>query len=265
MYSKFQLSLKFYAYYFTALNGKGHGIHSPFIFNFINHVLIDKRIFYAYQQIEKERQTLLKNFTQLNITDFGAGSRVLKQTGRSVSAIAKSSLKQKKFGQLLFRMVNYYKPVNILEIGTSLGISTSYLAYANTQSKVITLEGSDAIAKEARKIFETLHLKNIELIEGNFADTLQPVLQSLQTIDLAFIDGNHSLQPTIDYFLQILNKSNNNTIIIADDIHWSKEMEQAWHFIKQHEAVTATIDLFSLGIIFLRKEFAQKQHFTIRF
>ena len=108
-------------------------------------------------------------------------------------------------------------------------------------------------------------MKNIEVVEGNFDTTLPIALSQLSTIDFAFLDGNHRYQPTINYFNQVLAKSNEYTIIILDDVHWSKQMEKAWNEVKQHPQVTLTIDLFFIGIVLLRKEFKVKQHFVIRF
>lgn len=208
---------------------------------------------------------MLKDETVIPITDFGAGSRLNLSQERKVSAIAKSSLKPKKYSQLLFRMVNYFQPSFVLELGTSLGITSSYLASGNNNAKVITMEGSPHVAAIARKNFEWLQLKNISVIEGNFDETLPKLISSTQTADFVFIDGNHRKEPTIRYFEQLLPKISNNSIFIFDDIHWSKEMEEAWETIKQHNAVTLSIDLFFIGIIFFRKEQKEKQHFTIRF
>lgn len=208
---------------------------------------------------------MLKDETVIPITDFGAGSRLNLSQERKVSAIAKSSLKPKKYSQLLFRMVNYFQPSFVLELGTSLGITSSYLASGNNNAKVITMEGSPHVAAIARKNFEWLQLKNISVIEGNFDETLPKLISSTQTADFVFIDGNHRKEPTIRYFEQLLPKISSNSIFIFDDIHWSKEMEEAWETIKQHDAVTLSIDLFFIGIIFFRKEQKEKQHFTIRF
>jgi len=260
------MALKFIRYYFTAMNGRGHGMHSPFVFEFITNVLNDGRHFYAYQQIEKIRQSLLADTRLLTIEDFGAGSRVIKNNTRTVSSIARSSVKPKKFSRLLFRMVDFYQPKIILELGTSLGITTAYLASANPNATVITMEGAAPVAAVANENFSKLHLHNIQLAEGNFNTTLPPVISHLPApVGLAFIDGNHRYQPTINYFEQILTKSNGFTIIILDDIHWSKEMEQAWQYVQQHTQVTTTIDLFFIGIVLLRNEFKAKQHFSIRF
>ncbi len=265
MYSKTQLVLKYLNYYLKASNSKGHGMHSPFVFELIEEVLNDKRNFYAYDSIERIRQSLLFNQNKLSVVDFGAGSRVIKNKERTVASIARSSLKPKKYSQLLFRMVDHYQPKTIVELGTSFGITTSYLASAKPDANIITLEGASAVAKIAKENFSKLKLNNIEMIEGNFDDTLFSILSNLSMIDFVFIDGNHRYQPTINYFEQILAKSNNYSIIILDDIHWSKEMEAAWQQIQNHSSITMTIDLFFIGIVLLRDEFKVKQHFSVRF
>nr|AIA13261.1 Methyltransferase domain protein [uncultured bacterium] len=265
MYSPVTLILKYLRYYLTASNGKGHGVHSPFVFNFITKILNDTRKPGVFNKIEQVRKALLRNTSLLTIKDFGAGSAVAKANRRSIRQIATSSLKPKKFGQLFFRMVQYYKPFTIVELGTSLGITASYFAAANPTSKVYTLEGSESVANVAHENFQQLGISNISLIRGNFNDTLPVLLQRLNAIDLAFIDGNHRRQPTINYFEQLLKKADENSVFIFDDIHWSREMEEAWQYIQQHPSVTLSIDLFFIGIIFFRKEQKVQQHFTVRF
>ncbi|HEX7902608.1 MAG TPA: class I SAM-dependent methyltransferase [Chitinophagaceae bacterium] len=265
MYSAFQLTTKYLQYYLTASNGKGHGIHSPFIFHFITQILNDKQPYDAYEKVEGLRTKLLKDQTLLTIKDMGAGSSVSKTNHRTIASIAKNAAKPKKFGQLLFRMVNYYQPQNILELGTSLGITTSYLSFAKPGATLITLEGAAEIAAVARKNFETLELQHISIIEGNFDNTLATVINGLPSVDFAFIDGNHRREPTERYFHQLLPKIGNDAILIFDDIHWSREMEEAWETIKNHSSVRCTVDLFFIGIVFFRREFTEKQHFVIRF
>lgn len=266
MYSPVQLAVRYLRYYITASNGNGHGVHSPFVYDFIVKVLNDDRTFYVFADIEAQREEMLHNATVITIEDFGAGSRVKKSNERSISAIAGSSLKPKKYGQLLFRMVNYFDPATILEMGTSLGITSSYLAAAKADAALITMEGSAAIAGIAKKHFAHIGLKNIEQVVGNFNDTLAPTLNQLNSpLDFIFIDGNHRYEPTMRYFEQLLPHTNENTVIVFDDVHWSAEMEQAWGAAKAHPAVTLTIDLFFVGLVFFRKENKAKQHFTVRF
>jgi predicted O-methyltransferase YrrM len=265
MYSPFRLALKYLQYYSTALNGKGHGVHSPFVFEFITKVLNDTRQFYAYNNIEDIRNDLLLDKRTLTIEDYGAGSNITKSNERAVSDIARSVLKPRKFAQLLFRIVDYYHLGNIVELGTSLGITTSYLASGNALGKVYTFEGARQIANVARDNFRQLTLNNIEVVEGNFDETLPLKLRDINSIDLAFIDGNHRKAPTLSYFHQLLSKAHPNSIFVFDDIHWSKEMEEAWRQIQQHSAVTLTIDLFFIGIVFFRAEQKVSQHFSVRF
>jgi predicted O-methyltransferase YrrM len=265
LYSRFQLARKYLHYYLTASNGKGHGIHSPFVFDFIKNVLNDKQSYPDYLSIEKIRKQLLADSSVIEVEDFGAGSSVIKTNKRVVSAITASSLKPKKYAQLLYRIVQYYKPEIIVELGTSFGITTAYLASANAASKVFTCEGSGAIASIAKQNFAALQLNNVQLTEGNFAKTLSPLLSNLTKINFAFVDGNHRKEPTVNYFNQLLNHSTPATILVFDDIHWSAEMEEAWTTIKEHPAVTLTIDLFFVSIVFLNPDINHKQHFTIRF
>ena len=231
MYSPVKIGLKYARYFITAANGKGHGVHSPFVFNFITKVLIDRNKPAIFDNIEAVRKELLMNNDVLTIEDFGAGSTVSKSNERKVRDIAVSALKPPKFGQLFYRIVAYYKPATILELGTSLGISTSYFAAANN-AKVYTFEGATSIANVARKTFDKNSLSNIRLVEGNFDITLPKILPNIKTIDLAYVDGNHRKEPTINYFHQLLTKAHEHSIFIFDDIHWSKEMEEAWEYIK---------------------------------
>jgi predicted O-methyltransferase YrrM len=265
MYSKPQLLLKYLQYYFTASNGKGHGMHSPFVFEFITRVLNDKNNYPAYQKVENLRKQLLSDSRLFVVEDFGAGGQFLEKYEISIESIARNSAKSKKYGQLLFRMIKHYQPETILELGASLGITTSYLSLAKQDSKLITMEGAKEIAGVARRNFKTLDIDNIKLIEGNFDDTLTSVVRGLSTVDFAFIDGNHRNEPTERYFKELLTKINNTSILVFDDIHWSSEMEAAWDTIKNDPAVTCSIDLFFLGIVFFRKEFKEKQHFRVRF
>lgn len=265
MYSTFQLASKYIKYFFTASNGKGHGVHSPFVFDFITKVMNDRTKRGAYDTVEGLRKQLLLNDTILKIEDYGAGSTVSKSNERKVKDIARSALKPAKFGQLFYRVVEYYKPQTILELGTSLGVTTSYLASANATAKVYSCEGAREIAAVARKNFEKASLLNIEVVEGNFDETLSPALSKIEGIDLAYVDGNHRKDPTMNYFQQLLGKSHENSIFIFDDIHWSKDMEEAWKYIQVHPSVTLTLDLFFIGFVFFRKEQKVQQHFTIRF
>ena len=162
-------------------------------------------------------------------------------------------------------MAQYYKPATIVELGTSFGITSSYLSCGNKNAKLYTFEGSGNIAAIAKKTFASLQVTNIEMIEGDFSKTLPSFFSKITRVDFAFIDGNHRKDPTLQYFQRLLDHSIPNTIFVMDDIHWSAGMEAAWLFIRQHPAVTSTIDLFFIGLVFINPDFKVKQHLTIRF
>jgi len=265
VYSSFQLTKKYLHYYLTAYNSKGHGMHSPFVFQYILNVLNNRKGYTPPAEIEVVRQHLLRDKRKLFIEDLGAGSRTGVAKSRSVQQLARSAVKSAKYSQLLYRLVSHYRPKKIIELGTSLGITTAYLAKANPTAQITTIEGSFEIASIAAEILGQSEFKNVEQVIGNFDEQLPLVLEKVPYIDLAYIDGNHRYQPTINYFHQFLEKHHNDTIMIFDDIHWSAEMEEAWEEIKQHEAVHCSIDIFFLGFVFFRNEFKEPQHFTVRF
>lgn len=240
-----------------------YGIHSPFVFEFTQKIVDDNRQFYAFPALETLRAYLLKDTRKIEVTDFGAGSRLQLGNQRSVKSIAKSSLTSPLYCQMLFRMLLLYKPQTVLEMGTSLGLSTLYLSMGASSSTIITLEGCPNIAQVARENFRRLEAKNITIKTGHFDQTLSPTLNNLESLDFAFIDGNHRKAPTLSYFEQCLEKMHEQSILVFDDIHWSDEMEAAWESIKKHPEVTTTIDLFFMGVVFLRKDFKEQQHFKI--
>ncbi|MDX5435929.1 MAG: class I SAM-dependent methyltransferase, partial [Pontibacter sp.] len=238
------------------------GVHSPFMFELYHHVLHHTGHFPAYERVEELRDRLLEDERQLQVTDFGAGSRSINYKTRKVKDIARTSAKPAKYGQLLFRLVNYFQPKTILELGTSLGLSTSYLAEARRKGQIYTFEGCPNIASTARDSFRYLKLNNIQLIEGNLDETLQHQLDHIERLDFAYPDGNHRYEPTLRYFEQCLNKSHEGTLLVIDDIYWSGEMKKAWKEIKRHPRVRQTVDLYFLGLVFFRQQ-QPKEHFTL--
>ena len=265
MYSSSQIFAKYIRYYFKALNGKGHGIHSPFVYEWVNKIQNDHIRYQDYENIEYRRKELLTNHSEIQVEDFGAGSAQLKSKARKVSDIAKKSLKSPKYGQLLYRCILWFKPIVIFDLGTSLGITTAYLAKANPGGRVITFEGSGEVLKIASDQFEKLGLTNIKQFPGNMDQTLNMALGGVDIIDFAFIDGNHRKEAVLSYFNLLMGKAGPATIIVLDDIHWSPDMEEAWETIKADNRVKLSIDLFFMGIVFFREEFLVKQDFTIRF
>ena len=257
-----QLIFRYIKYLFRAKSK--YSAQAPFLYELITQVINKRTDDNSCKKIEALRKELCKQKGTIKITDFGAGSTINNSKKRKVKDVAKNSAKNAKFGKLLYRIIQFYKPKNIIELGTSLGISTSYLAKADTNAQVFTFEGCPETAKIAKENFKKQNIKNTSITLGDFNLTLNEKLKEIKTIDLAFIDGNHQEKPTIDYFEKCLKYANNNTIFIFDDIHWSDGMENAWNYIKADTNTTLTIDLFFIGIVFVKSELS-KENFTIRF
>lgn len=266
--NKTNLILNYFNYFIKAKNQ--HGIHSPFVYELYNNVINDQTPFYIFKDIESIRAKLLLTNMEIEINDFGAGSTVNKSIPhqvrdlRNISDIAKNSLKAPKYAQLLFRLVNRFKPTNVLELGTSLGVSTLYLAGSNSKTQVTTVEGCPNISKVAKINFDKLGLKNIKLVNQPFEAFLPNYLKTVSSLDFVFFDGNHTKEATINYFNWCVEKTNQQTVFVFDDIYWSKGMNEAWEELKKHQKITTTIDLFAVGIVFFNTDLS-KENFVLRY
>lgn len=240
-----------------------HGVHSPFVFSLTTKCFYDKKPKPEYSILKSYRQKLLDNKNTIEVTDFGAGSRVFKTNKRQVSKIAQTAGISKKRAELLFRVVNYFQPKSILEIGTSLGLATSALSLGNQSAEIITLEGCQETTKIAQENFNNFGLTNIYSIVTEFETHLKNDSRKSKTYDLIYFDGNHRKEATLKYFELLLPTITNDSVWIFDDIHWSSEMERAWETIKKNPKVTLTIDTFQWGFLFFRKE-QEKEHFFLR-
>jgi len=237
-------------------------VHSPFVFDLITkclHKKISTNCNHLFLDYKKE---LFKNTSTINVTDYGAGSKVFSSNKRQVSKIAKNAGISNKRAKLLMNLMQYYKPTSVLEIGTSLGLSTAALSISLPNSSITTLEGCKETAKIAMDLFNKYQFKNTKLIIGNFDETLAKQLNE-NTFDFIYFDGNHTKKATLEYFKLSLSSIHNDSFFLFDDIYWNYEMKQAWEEIKKHPSVTITVDTYQWGIVFFRKE-QQKEHFTIR-
>ncbi|HEU4790313.1 MAG TPA: class I SAM-dependent methyltransferase [Flavobacterium sp.] len=240
-----------------------HAVHSPFVFSLLTKCFYNKEFKSEYNVLKNYRNGLLLNKNTIDVTDFGAGSRVFKSNTRQIAQITKTAGISPKRAQLLFRIVNYFKPESILEIGTSLGLATSALSLGNPKASIITLEGCPETAKQAQLQLQKFNCNNVELIVTEFSSYLKNNQPSTINHQLIYFDGNHSKKATLEYFELLLPTITNETVWIFDDIHWSSEMEEAWEIIKNNPKVTVSIDTFQWGLVFFRYE-QPKQHFVIR-
>jgi len=240
-----------------------HGIHSPFIFDLVTKCFYDRSRYVEYALLDAYRKSLLANHGTISVTDFGAGSRVFDSNERKISDIAKNAGISQKRAELLFRTVRYFKPKNILEIGTSLGLATSALALGNPSAAVLSLEGCQETASEAGRNLSASGLSDVEIRIGEFRSALAEINRQRVKYDLIYFDGNHQKDATLSYFETLLSSAHNDSVWIFDDIHWSEGMKEAWKEIQNHPLVTVTIDTFQWGFVFFRKE-QEKENFTVR-
>lgn len=261
-----------------------HGVHSPFVYDLVTKCFYDKTNYPEYEILKNYRKSLLENKNSIEVTDFGAGSRVFKSNKREISKIAQTAGISSKNAELLFRIVRYFQPKSVLEIGTSLGLATSALslgleaetnrAKLNQNAKIITLEGCPNTQRQAQVQLQeqfqrqiqgqksNSKFQNIEFLNTEFSSYLKNCQLISENCQLIYFDGNHSKKATLEYFEALLPTISNDSVWIFDDIHWSIEMENAWEIIKNHEKVTVTIDTFQWGIVFFRTE-QKKEHFII--
>lgn len=252
---------KFIQYKLTS--GNPHNVHSPFVFELLNNVILDTTPYYCYEPIEAVRSKMLLDNRSIQVQDFGTGNHSTNST-KKISDIAIGSLQQKKYAQLIFRLINNLRAITILELGTSLGITTLYLAMAAKKNTVISLEGSNQIAGIAQENFDHLRIENIELMKGPFDQTLPLALLKIKSADFIYFDGNHTKDATLNYFNLCLQHKSENSVFVFDDIHWSKEMNHAWKEIYHHPEVSISIDLFKIGIVFF-KSGIPKQHYRLNY
>ena len=247
---------------FLSKSTNQHGVHSPFVFDLVTKCFYDMSNYADYELIKEYKSKLLANKATITISDFGAGSRVFKSNERQISQIAKTAGISFNRAKLLYRLIKYFEPKNILEIGTSLGIATSAMAFANKTSAITTVEGCSETLSVAEEKFQEFGLNNVNAVCSQFENYFQQLDGS--KYDFIYFDGNHTKEATLSYFNALLKTTNNETCWIFDDIHWSSEMSEAWEEIKKHPLVTVTIDTFQWGFVFFRQE-QQKEDFVIRY
>ncbi|MFN7116974.1 MAG: O-methyltransferase [Saprospiraceae bacterium] len=240
-----------------------YDVHSPFVADLVQAVVEDTRHFYAFSEIEALRAQLLQNETPLKIKDYGAGSQVNPDSIRTIADLAKNAAIPAEVGRQLFRLVHFCKPQLILELGTSLGISTLYLSAGARNAQVITVEGSPEVAAQAKHHFNILNKPNIISQQAEFQAILPEILPNINKLDFLFLDGDHREAATWAYFEACLKVAHDNSVFVIADIHWSEEMERVWQRLQAHPRVTLSVDLFHLGLLFFRKENTEKEHFTI--
>lgn len=243
-----------------------YSTHSPFVYEFVETVLKDKTIRREFDKLNSYKKKTFNSRSQVETVDFGygAGNKVYRTYTTEVGKLAKRRTHSKKQLEDLFKISNYFKPAVTIEMGTAVGISSLYLKKGHPEGRLITMEGCAGLAHVAQKGFTINHADDIEIVTGNFDNTLPDLIEKLDVLDMVFFDGNHKKEPTLNYFNQCLKLANENTVFLFDDIYWSKDMTEAWNEIKNHPSVSFTIDIYWMGMVFFKKGIS-KQNFVIRY
>ncbi len=243
----------------TACNTAGYGVHSPYLFYIVRYVLTDRNRYYVFSGIERERARLLRAKKAILANDYLTGQ----QGERRVCDIAEKSLKSPREAQLLMRLAVLQQVKDVVELGTSFGITTAYMASAGSDVRVTTFEGVREVAEEAKKVWKKLQIDNINLIVGNIDDTLSRFNQQKE-IGLAFIDANSTEESAVRYFEYLAQLAGEKSVFVLGDIHSSEGMERAWSKVCGNERATAAMDLFSIGLVFFDPHL-EKRIYKIRF
>ena len=256
-------------HHLTAWNTGGEGVHSPYLFEWVRMVMSDKHAYRIWNDIERVRAQMLASKEVVEFVDYGSGKRLLGKNARNerlVREIAKGSLAKAKYAQMLFRLVNWLghqlrkddEALTIVELGTSLGVTTAYMAGVDARDKVYTYEGCEAVAKIARNNWETLGINNIECRIGAINGKI--LKDCLERVDIAFVDANHTYVASLEYFNVLADKVHEKSVIVMDDIYHSEEMEKVWEEICKDERVTTTIDLYQMGLVFFDKHYWKRNY-----
>ncbi|NOX84710.1 MAG: class I SAM-dependent methyltransferase [Chlorobi bacterium] len=242
-----------------------YNIHSPFVYDLIENVFKDKTRYKEFRELNRLRKKYARRTDKVETMDFGAaaGNKDYIVRVKTVGDVVKKTGHTKKQLEMLFRLTRYFKPENILEFGTSVGISASYLSKGYPPAKMITMEGSMGLTTIANETFEN-HNLNIEVEIGEFGAILDNIINNVDKLDMVFFDGNHRKKSTLRYFNKCMKRAHEGSVFMFDDIHWSRGMNKAWKKIKKDKRVSITVDLYWIGLVFFRKGIA-KQDFILRY
>ncbi|MEA1886155.1 MAG: class I SAM-dependent methyltransferase [Bacteroidota bacterium] len=251
-------------YFIFSRHRRGHGIHSPFVFDFINTVLRQDIPAEVIKTISELRKDMAESKEVLSVNDMGAGSQYLSSSSRSLSDLSRISSISKKYGRVLYNIAHSYNGNNILELGTSVGISTLYLGLGAPESKIISIEGCKTLSDRAKKNLKRCNIDNTDILTGDFDQQLAVVRDMGFSPSLVFVDGNHRKEPVLRYFAFLKELVTPDSVIIFDDINYSFEMIEAWNEIKSNSQVSVSIDIFQMGFVFFRGGMV-KLDFVIRY
>ncbi len=257
------LPYRYLGYRIRARHRTGRGVHSPFAYHFIKQVFFGDAVA-GLEIVEHIRKTMQADRKKIGVRDFGAGSHTGMRRNRSIRDIARFTTVSRKYGQVLARLVRILHPCTVVELGTGTGLSAMYMGLSDPDVKILTCEGSDAVAEIARLNLRTAGVSNVKIFTGMFETLLPDMLNQADDELLLFMDGDHREESIWSVFSRIMDSGRSPGTMVFDDINWSPAMKRGWDRMKEHPGISLSVETFRMGIIMFGKPVG-REHFTVHF
>ena len=145
-------------------------------------------------------------------------------------------LKKKEPHQLqrmIFRIVQDHQPATMLEIGNRSGIEIQYMLNACPKATFKSITYSSDTKDE---------------------QSLRIALSQMEKLDFVLFNAPTERSQRMDEFRLCLQKVHEGSLFVVKYIHQTPEQAFTWKLMRNHPEVRASIDLYSLGILFFRKD-----------
>ncbi len=250
--------IRLYIYYL--IKGKSrYYIHSPFVYDFCRFVLLKKTTSKNKQTIDEIKSYYHNHNLPLELEELGAGKKTTYVI--STSDYLTRTAVTDKYGSLLQHIIEYYKIECVIETGTALGISAAWMAQANTSPQIHTIDGNRDLCTAAEKMFSNFNLNKVHTYHGTIIQTLPKLYSLIGDKTMIYLDAHHTGEASIEYFNMLKPFLRKDSVLVLDDINYSKDMHQAWKEIISDSSVTLSINLFRMGVIFFNPALSKQEFY----
>ncbi len=213
--------------------------------------------------IDALRAHLAATDATVEVVDYGAGTSGSNGPVRRVSEVYRRASSGPLWGRVMTGLVRELRPIRVLELGTSLGMSAAHIASALRQTageldadalpvppgRLVTLEGAPALAALARRHLAALGHddESVRVVVGPFAATLPAVCASDGPFDLVFIDGHHERQAALDYVAAVRPHLTTGAVVVLDDVEPGRPVRAAFRALARE--ASAAVWLGKWGVL----------------